>query len=505
MGFFLSECIENNADTLYCLYINKDTLLEFYTDLELKIFISLQHIYFLFSSGISDILFKLTCFIWSTFFISTFSLYFLTCLYFSCKIKKLHFVGFVSFIKFLFTSLILLAVITITSRLLISFEIHELIYYCPKDIYYNIVLFLLVSYSLAINWNLNNLFSIFIRGIFIFILRLSLILTFPSLESFFTLNLFFLLLPGLDYIFQELYQSLDIRIDSLVFMYSPGRNNSGPSTGGNEPGGSNNGGNNGGNNTEISTYLDGDRDDLNDIKDPLDDNGSNSRARISNWVVRWGLSKEDFALDNTIHGSTNRHSQPWAQIICRPFFFPLRDDNLVFLVKIDETVYIVPVLNLRALPQKSNVSITIFKASSIPNLDDISNTAVKYSTGQGLSGELYLTVHSVKRLAYHEGSDSILVRINRDIVEKYDPSCMDHWNKYLFLRKPSDPTYTKLGKSSELVNPKVDKQITSSNFLANSVIFKPYISEMSRAFEIERSKMPASKITFSDEKVKIPC
>jgi len=65
-------------------------------------------------------------------------------------------------------------------------------------------------------------------------------------------------------------------------MYSPGRNNSGPSTGGNEPGGSNNGGNNGGNNTEISTYLDGDRDDLNDIKDPLDDNGSNSRARISN-------------------------------------------------------------------------------------------------------------------------------------------------------------------------------------------------------------------------------
>jgi hypothetical protein len=82
---------------------------------------------------------------------------------------------------------------------------------------------------------------------------------------------------------------------------------------------------------------------------------------------------------------------------------------------------------------------------------------------------------------------------------------MDHWNKYLFLRKPSDPTYTKLGKSSELVNPKVDKQITSSNFLANSVIFKPYISEMSRAFEIERSKMPASKITFSDEKVKIPC
>nr|QCG70038.1 hypothetical protein [Plectosphaerella sp.] len=289
-------------------------------------------------------------------------------------------------------------------------------------------------------------------------------------------------------------------------MYSPGRNNSGPSTGGNEPGGSNNGAHSGGNNPEISTYLDGDRDDLNDIKDTLYDNRANSSlAPISNWVVRWGLSKEDFALDNTIHGSTNSHSQPWAQIICKPFFFPLPDDNLVFLVKIDETVYIVPVLNLRALPLKSNVSITIFKASSIPHLDDISNTAVKYSTGEGLRGEIYLTVHSVKRLAYHEGSENILVRINRDIVERYDPSSMDHWHKYLFLRKPSDPSYTKLGKSSELVNPKVDKQITSPNFSPHSVIFKPYITEISRAFDIERSKMPASKITFSDEKVKIPC
>lgn len=80
---------------------------------------------------------------------------------------------------------------------------------------------------------------------------------------------------------------------------------------------------------------------------------------------------------------------------------------------------------------------------------------------------------------------------------------MNHWNKDLYFKKHGEVVCIKLGKSSELVNSKVDKQITSPNFLANSVIFKPYITQMSRAFELERNKMPASKITFSDEKAEI--
>jgi len=80
-----------------------------------------------------------------------FCLYFLTCLYFSCKSKKLHFVGGFYFIKYLFTSLVLLAVISITIHSLIYFGIDKWIYYCPKDIFYHFVLFLFVSYSLTIN------------------------------------------------------------------------------------------------------------------------------------------------------------------------------------------------------------------------------------------------------------------------------------------------------------------------------------------------------------------
>lgn len=67
----------------------------------------------------------------------------------------------------------------------------------------------------------------------------------------------------------------------------------------------------------------------------------------------------------------------------------------------------------------------------------------------------------------------------------YNPSNMNQWGKDLYFIKDfyRYPDRIKLGKVNDFINPKVDKQITSANFMANSVIFKPYIPEISAAFQ----------------------
>ncbi len=447
-------------------------------------------------------------------------LYFLTCLYFSCKCKKLLFVGAFYFIRYLFISLVLLIAITCAIRLLIYFEVDELVYYCPKDIYYHIVLFLFVSYSLAINWNLYNLFSIFIRGISIYILRLGLILIFPSLESFLTLNLLFLLLPGLDFLIQELFQSLNIRLDNIVFMYNSWYN-SGPSMGGNVPGGSNNGGNNGGNNpgpfmggnvpggsnnggnngnNSGTTYsgISYPIDENSVINDPLDHHGRADCITLSKWADFWGIPKQNIALDPSVFYSSPVYGSTFAKIICRQFVLPIKADDLVFIAEIMNNRYILSVDKLRAVPLWGNASITIFKFMDIPNSDvipyseDLFSIPVKYSTGQGLNGVGSLAIHSVIRIARYPLSNTLWVDINGS-KELYDPNNMNHWGKDLFFKKifyDDKSPWIKLGETNDFINFNEDKRITSPrNLLADSLIFRPYVNQISAAFQAERDRL----------------
>lgn len=280
-----------------------------------------------------------------------------------------------------------------------------------------------------------------------------------------------------------------------------------PSMGSHEPGGSNNGGNNGGNNSG-TYYLDGDRDHLDDIKDPLDRREFNGNMPINEWIRFWGISKENVHFEDSAYSSKTHYRYVNAKAICRSMVSLFTGDDIVFLVKMVDTTYIIPVLKKRDIPLQKNVSITTFKFSLIPNQDDMTLTPVKYCNGEGLSGEGYLTVHSVIRLGYYPATvpNKLWVEIDGQYIV-YNPSNMNQWGKDIYFIKDfyRYPTKIKLGKVNDFINPKVDKQITSANFMANTVIFKPYISEISAAFQAERNKLAPSLITYLDTKAKIPC
>lgn len=107
---------------------------------------------------------------------------------------------------------------------------------------------------------------------------------------------------------------------------------------------------------------------------------------IANWIKFWGISKENVHLEDSVYNSKSNYGYVNAKVICRPMVSLFTGDDIVFLVNMGDTTYIVPVLKIRHIPLQKNVSITTFKFSLIPNHDDMTLTPVKYCNGEGLSG-----------------------------------------------------------------------------------------------------------------------
>lgn len=460
MGFFLPECVD------------------IYT----------QHIYSLFFSFINNILFIITTFSWNTFFISAFSLYFLTCLYFSCKTKKLHFVSFLFFIKFLFTNLVLLF-ITATTLYIFSFlELYTYIDSIPKDIYYNIILFLLISFTLGLDFKSYNILSFFIRATIFLILRVTLIYYFPDLESYLYFNLLFLLFPDLIDIIKEL--------GNFVFMDN-GYSNNLPNNpmGNNNPMNNNNPmGNNNGQYKPIIPKGDSSQNTLgkpynNEVNEDDEKYGpdpfaipedSVKRYSILHWIKIIGLDiNKDFKGFKAGDHPTKHKADVISNTI-KPFYLPQKYvylKNSFILVEVYGSVILTKADNLRNLLLTEHSTFTVYselpeESSENPNWEFEVRVPNGITKSIKLKREGHFNMRSItfNRVQEHTKISVELPKFKNQKYFKYEPHNMMHWGKPLFLMINPAPKY--LGAAPHFFDPSKDGVIQGVHLIPRADVYK---------------------------------